>query len=245
MKRFILSDLHIGHPDAQYDVLKEVVAYVEENYEAGDKIWGLGDWFHIDDGIGFETCLANPIASKFGELAATVPIELVPGNHDKKMEEYQNGYSPPKPIDHIKVIKPFIYNSVWYCHGHEFDPATLPCSIWNVLTSWLPRRKRITPGAAKEPGITKQYLALVQPVQMLALLAARDREGCNGVVFGHTHLPIYQESPVPEVPFLLNDGDMRGSATFVVYSNDHYQFVTWDPGQKHWQIMLIPKPVSG
>jgi UDP-2,3-diacylglucosamine pyrophosphatase LpxH len=246
MKKFILSDLHIGHPDAQYGVMEKVVDYISQNYEAGDEIWGLGDWFHIDDGIGFDSCLAYPIAKKFGDLAAKIPTKLMPGNHDKELEQYQ-GRKLPDPISSISLIKPFMSDGVWYCHGHEYDPSLVPLHLMGIIISWFKsgfkRKKPATPGAIKATikgeTITNLYLESIQPVQIGAVLDARNNKHCKGIVFGHTHFPVYQESPDLGV-FLLNDGDMRGSSTFVLAKGNKFQFMTWNPGQQGWQTMLIP-----
>lgn len=63
MKKFIVSDLHIGHPLAQYDVMDEAVKYILENAQAGDSIWGLGDWFHLNE-MGLNLCMKHPITAK-------------------------------------------------------------------------------------------------------------------------------------------------------------------------------------
>ena len=47
MKKFILSDLHIGHKDAQYQAMDEAINYIKKEAKPGDEIWGLGDWFHM------------------------------------------------------------------------------------------------------------------------------------------------------------------------------------------------------
>jgi len=36
LKKFILSDLHIGHKDAQYDVMDEAIAYIKKEAHPGD-----------------------------------------------------------------------------------------------------------------------------------------------------------------------------------------------------------------
>ncbi len=245
MKRFILSDLHIGKPDAEYDVMEKIVDYISQNYEAGDEIWGLGDWFHIDDGIGFDACLAQPMAKKFGDLATRIPTKVIPGNHDIELEKYQ-GHKLPDPIGSISIIKPFMDNGVWYCHGHEYDPSLKPLRVIGVVITWFKsiflRKKQATPGeikaANKDKAITNFYLASVQPVQIGAVLDARDNKHCKGIVFGHTHFPVYQESPDLGV-FILNDGDMRGSSTFVLAKDNQFQFMTWNSGQQGWQTMPI------
>jgi hypothetical protein len=49
MKRFILSDLHIGYPNVQDEAIDEVIKYITREAKGGDEIWGLGDWFHIKE----------------------------------------------------------------------------------------------------------------------------------------------------------------------------------------------------
>ena len=40
LKKFILSDLHIGHKDAQYNAMDEVIAYIRKEAKPGDEISG-------------------------------------------------------------------------------------------------------------------------------------------------------------------------------------------------------------
>jgi UDP-2,3-diacylglucosamine pyrophosphatase LpxH len=234
MKRFILSDLHIGYEgkDIQYPVMDQAIRYISQNYEAGDEILGLGDWFHIREN-GFENCIRHEMAKKFGELAVKVPTKLVPGNHDEKLRRYQGGILP-EPINHITIIEHFMENGIWYCHGHEYDWfASVPVWIGKIFSLF----SKGTPGKLRGETITEGYLKAVQIVQVRAWLDARDKRNCKGIVFGHTHLPLYLKSPDSGVPFLLNDGDMRQSSTFTVADNKGFQLLTWDTNQQRWRAM--------
>ena len=42
MKRFILSDLHIGHKDAQYNVMDQAIIYIRQEAKAGDWVHRCG-----------------------------------------------------------------------------------------------------------------------------------------------------------------------------------------------------------
>ena len=44
MRKFIVSDLHIGHPQAQYDVMDEAVKYIwrMRRMETVSGDWGIG-----------------------------------------------------------------------------------------------------------------------------------------------------------------------------------------------------------
>ncbi len=244
MRKFILSDLHIGHKDAQYSVMDEAITYIRQEAEAGDEIWGLGDWFHMYEN-GFDNCVRHPMTQKFRDLAAEIPTRLLPGNHDHELEKYRDDPSLGNPISPIKLIKPFMEGGIWYCHGHEYDPSVqyLPRQfmwLWNHLP-----QKKVTPGNLKRTAITERYMMLVSLVHSRALLnlqekVKKEHQECKGIVLGHTHLPLHQQSP--ELLFLLNDGDMRQSATFTVEDDTGFRQLTWKSERNQWQVISIPKP---
>jgi len=87
--------------------------------------------------------------------------------------------------------------------------------------------------------ITGRFLAAVNNVQSNALLklpikAKKDGKECKGIVFGHTHLPVILESP--ELPRLVNVGDMRHSATFIIRDGNSFQLKRWDYNLNDWKI---------
>ena len=243
MKKFILSDMHIGHKDAQYDVMDKAIAYIRQEAKAGDEIWGLGDWFHMYEN-GFDFCLQHPMTKKFRDLAGDIPTKLLPGNHDHVLEKYRDNPDLGNPIAPIKLTKPFMNSAIWYCHGHEYDPSVqyIPQQLmW--LWNHLPQKK--TPSKLRSNFITERYIMLVYLVHSRALLNLQDRvkkehQECKGVVLGHTHLPLHQFSP--ELLFLLNDGDMRHSSTFTVEDEDGFRQLTWNTGQNRWKIISMSKP---
>jgi UDP-2,3-diacylglucosamine pyrophosphatase LpxH len=244
LKKFILSDLHIGHKDAQYDVMDQAIAYIRREAKAGDEIWGLGDWFHIYEN-GFEHCLQHPMTKKFRDLAGQIPTRLLPGNHDHELEKYLDNPNLVNPISPIKLIKPFMADGIWYCHGHEYDPSVqyIPHRLmwlWNHLP-----QKKLTPSNLKMNFITERYIMLVYLVQSRALIhlqqkVKKEHKECKGIVFGHTHLPLFQRSP--DLLFLLNDGDMRHSATFTVEDEMEFRHLTWNSEQSKWSVIAIQKP---
>jgi UDP-2,3-diacylglucosamine pyrophosphatase LpxH len=243
MTRFILSDLHIGHKDAQYDVMDQAITYIRKKAAAGDEIWGLGDWFHMYEN-GFEHCLSHPMTQKFRDLAGEIPTRLMPGNHDHELEKYRDNPSMGNPLSPIILIKPFLNNGLWYCHGHEYDPTVQYLPDW-LIWLWNKIPHKSTPGNIRGPAITEKYLLVVQLVHSRALLSLQEKarkEGQNykGIVLGHTHLPMRQESP--DLLFLLNDGDMRHSATFTVEDNTGFHLMRWSSKQNQWSEILVPRP---
>ena len=244
MKKFILSDLHIGHKDAQYNVMDQAIIFIRKEAKAGDEIWGLGDWFHMYEN-GFEFCLQHTMTKKFLDLASEIRTKLLPGNHDHILEKYRDNPDLDNPISPINLIKPFMDNGLWYCHGHEYDPSVqyIPQQLmwlWNHLP-----QKKVTPGNLRGSFISERFIMLVNLVHSRAILnlqgkVKNEHRECKGIVLGHTHLPLHQVSP--ELLFLLNDGDMRHSSTFTVEEDNGFHQMTWDPVQHQWRIIAIPRP---
>jgi len=244
VKKFILSDLHIGHKDAQYDAMDQAITYIRKEAKAGDEILGLGDWFHMYEN-GFENCLQHPMTQKFRDLAGQIPTKLLPGNHDHILEKYRDNPDLGNPISPIKLIEPFMEGGIWYCHGHEYDPSVqyIPRQLmW--LYNHLPRRK-VTPGNLKMSSITERFIMLVYLVHSRALInlqqkVKKEHQECKGIILGHTHLPLHQQSP--ELLFLLNDGDMRHSSTFTVEDDVDFHHLTWNPDKNQWRVKSVSKP---
>jgi UDP-2,3-diacylglucosamine pyrophosphatase LpxH len=246
MKTFILSDLHIGFEGSQYDVMDQAIKYIRAEAKPGDSILGLGDWFHMNE-AGFEFCLAHPMSARFRKLAGEFPTRLMPGNHDHHLEKYIDAPDKDNPVSPIKLIRPFAENGVWYCHGHEFDPVvqyagwlpTLLGRITGKKAKAQPYRGRRTPSYIKETLLTEKYLMVVQLIYMRASLflkktAREEGKTYQAIVLGHTHLPFQYQSP--ELPVLLDDGDMRHNGTFVVREDDRFDLMQWDAGLKSWVV---------
>jgi UDP-2,3-diacylglucosamine pyrophosphatase LpxH len=244
MKKFLLSDMHIGHKDAQYKIMDQAIAYIRKEAQPGEEIWGLGDWFHIYEN-GLEFCLENPMTQKFRDLAAEIPTKLVPGNHDHELEHYRDDPSRGNPISPIKLVEPFMADGFWYCHGHDYDPSVR--YIPRRLMWWynhLPQRK-VTPGNLRSSFLSQKFIMLVYLVHSGAILTLQkkvleEHEECKGIVLGHTHLPMVQQSP--ELLFLVNDGDMRHSGTFTVEEDKVFRQMTWDSVKNKWIEIVFKKP---
>jgi UDP-2,3-diacylglucosamine pyrophosphatase LpxH len=244
MKKFLLSDMHIGHKNAQYKIMDQVIAYIRKEGKPGDEIWGLGDWFHMYEN-GFEFCLQNPMTQKFRDLAAEFPTKLIPGNHDHILEKYREDPSLGDPLSPIKLVEPFMSSGIWYCHGHDYDPSVryIPQRLmW--LYNHLPQKK-VTPGNLRSSFLSERFVMLVYLVHSRAMLTLQkkikeEHQECKGIVLGHTHLPMYQQSP--ELIFLVNDGDMRHSGTFTIEEDKLFRQMTWDTAKRDWREIVFKKP---
>ncbi len=243
MKKFILSDLHIGYPNSQYNIMDEAIEYISQKAEDGDQIWGLGDWFHMKE-MGYDCCISHSMTQKFRDLAGRVTTRLIPGNHDSQLEDYHDNPSLVNPINPIEIINPFWENGYLYCHGHEFDPVARHFGWFPAFWDRLVRKK--TPGELRAaPIITEKFLIAAYTVHGRAQLglpskAKEDGQDYKGIVLGHTHLPLIQDSP--ELPNLLNSGDMRDSATFILQDDDGFHLMRWDYDHNHWLAVSRLRP---
>jgi UDP-2,3-diacylglucosamine pyrophosphatase LpxH len=84
------------------------------------------------------------------------------------------------------------------------------------------------------------YLIHSRAILNLQEKVKKEHQECKGIVLGHTHLPLHQQSP--ELLFLLNDGDMRHSSTFTIEDDKGFRQMTWKQDKKEWQIISLPKP---
>jgi UDP-2,3-diacylglucosamine pyrophosphatase LpxH len=235
VKKFILSDLHIGYVESQYDAMDQAINYIYQEAGNEDQIWGLGDWFHITE-MGLGCCMDHPMTRKFRDLAGHVTTMLIPGNHDRQLAKYRDDPTQVNPISPIQIIKPFWDNGFWYCHGHEYD---LIAQHVGLPAFWDRLRRKKTPGDLRSGPLTLQFVTVASVIHARALLhlptkAKEDGQDCKGIVLGHTHLPLVQEAP--GLPYLLNDGDMRHSAAFVLKDDDGFHLLTWDYTGSKWLV---------
>jgi UDP-2,3-diacylglucosamine pyrophosphatase LpxH len=193
---------------------------------------------------GFQHCLDNPMTQNLRNLSAEIPIKLIPGNHDFELGKYRDNPGMGNPISPIKLIEPFASNGLWYCHGHEYDPAVryLPRPI---IWTWNHLKRRVTPGNLRSEQITERYLMMVFLIHARAMLKLQkmnkeENKELKGIVLGHTHFPVFQFSP--DTKFLFNDGDMRHSATFTVEDDIGFTHLTWDEAANNWHETRFAHP---
>jgi UDP-2,3-diacylglucosamine pyrophosphatase LpxH len=194
----------------------------------GDEIWILGDMLHLHE-MGWETCLNKPVTGELMLLARRIPTVLIPGNHEIELRTYWEQHTRPNDppdtrISHpklgkIQLVKSLETNSFFFCHGDEADPVSQMINfvpaVWDRLTT------QKTPGEIRIQGRQTDltFLAVAQMVHAIALtdlIPKKQRELSRlfrGIVLGHTHLPLIEQSS--ELPYLLDCGDMRDSGTFI------------------------------
>jgi hypothetical protein len=87
---------------------------------------------------------------------------------------------------------------------HTYRTQNIPARLmW--LYNHLPQKK-VTPGNLRSSFISERFIMLVYLVHSRAILnleekVKKEHQECKGIVLGHTHLPLHQQSP--ELLFLL------------------------------------------
>ncbi len=248
VKRFILCDLHLGPEEPERNViinkaLDLMQEKVNQNEPGSVEILGLGDWFNIAE-EGIDVCAANSLTRRLRNLSSQTRVRLITGNHDYELKDGEFGG--------IRIIRPFEEDSIWYCHGHERY-----CPIWFLypwkLQKWVARRQFfpefsvLTPSALKpkienvnQPKVGKDnnfinkwgksfYTLITNIVHAKATFStSSNEESIEGIVLGHTHLPLQWDCP--EEPFLINGGDMKDSFTFIEQDGNTFRLMAYDEG---------------
>jgi UDP-2,3-diacylglucosamine pyrophosphatase LpxH len=179
----------------------------------------------------------KPLTRKLIDMARRIPTRLIPGNHDEELGAHLTNAALPNHVQPIMIVKPFARNGFFYCHGHESDP---PSKYLGIIPAFWDRNVEKTPGDVRKANITPEFLMLANVVHSIALtkylpeMEQVYHQQYKGIVLGHTHLPVIQQGP--ELPYLLNSGDMRDSASFIVLDGSLFQLMTWNYGSKKWEV---------
>jgi UDP-2,3-diacylglucosamine pyrophosphatase LpxH len=164
--------------------------------------------------------LKDPLAMRgvtaLKKLAETIPIYLIPGNHDFALIGDYNAQLSLYPIRVIGTDVLLINTTYAFTHGHQaqFDP-TAPVTRWleKVLRPLFPTFARQYFGTPIE---LKQYNRKEydrQSMDITGRVANYAASHAWNLIFGHTHRPI--EVWVPEKADVLNCGDMISELSYV------------------------------
>lgn len=201
LRTLFISDLHLGYKGADIRALNGLLAACEFDhlYLVGDILdgWKLEKrWYWTQDYCDFFDTLMDLRRRR-------VQITLITGNHDEKLREML-----PKlfrPLIHcrfgIRIEERCTHQTangakLLVMHGDQFDGTLLRGSskladrIWGWLTErgliWAPRpgrrwslRRAIARGGS---GLAERHAT--------ALLRRIVHDGADGMVFGHSHIPL-------------------------------------------------------
>lgn len=220
MKTIILSDCHIGSPEANVSKLNKFLTSVECDrlIFAGD-FWDL--WDKSVDDIRKDHAVTMDILRKLA--AKGVKMEYLIGNHD---ESYLK--NPVMPLTELPVISKFEENlpdgrKIAIIHGHEYDFIyknyywfyraldfinTLAKKTVGISNVDFGKRKTVTNLTGKE------YSDTILKIHNNARKAYKKR-GFNYLIMGHTHAPMNIEDSNKLCGF-CNSGDWKIHNSYAV-----------------------------
>lgn len=211
---FCASDLHIGYENANYTKISTL--FKKARREA-DMLFLLGDtfdlWRYPIDKINKGTMpLFENIIQELKDLAQSIDVIIVPGNHDYNLEEYWIGY---EKYD-IKITDSIILNNILFTHGWQFDVEQRFGSFayaWIIeVFPYIYQRffKKLSHSTVPVQAAnieTKVSKRVHDEARKYARKMKYDR-----VVMGHTHVPYLS-------PFLIDCGDFVTNNTFIVFKD--------------------------
>lgn len=211
---FCASDLHIGHENASY---AKISTLFKKAKRSADVLYLLGDTFDlwrypvakINEGT---MPLFEGIIQELKDLARSIDIVIVPGNHDYNLEKHWKGY---EKYD-IKITDQIIDNNILFTHGWQFDVQQ---RLGSFAYAWL---------IEVFPYIYQRYFKKLShstvPVRSACIETKMSKrihdearvyarsKGYDKIVMGHTHVPFLGK-------FLIDCGDLITNNTFIVFKD--------------------------
>ena len=211
---FCASDLHIGYDFANY--AKMHTLFKKARREA-DVLYLLGDTFDlwrypVDKINNYTMPMFESIIQELKDLAQSIDVVIVPGNHDYNLEEYWTGYQEFG----IKVTDQFVDNNILFTHGWQFDVQQ---RLGSFAYAWLVEvfpyiyQKYFRKLSHSTVPVRSAYIEtkMSKRVHDEAREYAR-KKGYDRIVVGHTHVPFMS-------PFLIDCGDFITNNTYVVFED--------------------------
>ncbi|ELY41040.1 metallophosphoesterase [Natronorubrum tibetense] len=136
---YVISDLHMGGDDqlGEIDFLEELLAFLErlettdENAELIINGDAFGLWEYTEtEGVAKFDRLTERYPDLFEQLRATgdsIPITLLPGNHDSDLAAYDEYVSRLADynvdlVQEMSIVRPIGDRTIHFEHGHQQDP---------------------------------------------------------------------------------------------------------------------------
>lgn len=251
VRSVFISDLHIGYKGSDLasvvDFLRNVrCRYLFLNGDIVDS-WKLEQlWSWPDMG----TAIFKEIAIK--HLTGTKVIFL-PGNHDDLFRRIDPmGREKWAKRVGMKIRNTYMHKSAtgqrWLLlHGDQFDAGILRAGldrwsdkVWVEFAKLMPIKMTVTPGGrvfslaaelTKKAG--KKTLTMINRLEKAALRRAKLRNA-DGVICGHTHIPIHKM--IDKDVFYANSGAWMGKGKNTALVEDHdgtLRLVLWDSVSEH------------
>jgi UDP-2,3-diacylglucosamine pyrophosphatase LpxH len=218
VRTVILSDCHIGSPEADRSAIKRFLAHL-----VCDRLILLGDFWDLWD------MSAKEIRKQNGDIVEIIErvkgrgtkIIYVLGNHD---DTYWD--DPIFSKDVVDVVPSISiccgFRNISFIHGHEFDHCYQNARWFTKLAAWVNRQSRKFIGISAKSFMRRPTCTDLrgtpdfEPVTNAVHEAAMEDcwgKGFNALVMGHTHRPMHLENTIQGIEF-MNAGDWKWSNTY-------------------------------
>ncbi len=235
---FFISDVHLGLEDKSREKEKEkrLLAFLAHVETHGDQLFILGDlfdyWFEYKYVIprGYHHTL-----SALGHLVEKgVEVHYLAGNHDFWLKDFfPNDLGIPvykEPFDLVIGKKKF--------YLHHGDGLALRDAGYRILKKVLRNRFSIFIFSILHPGITapiakgssrssRQYTGnkdFGETDGMILFATEKIRSGCDIVVMGHRHVPLYKTI---DKGIYINLGDWITYSSYAEFDGNTIELKTW------------------
>jgi UDP-2,3-diacylglucosamine pyrophosphatase LpxH len=220
MKRYIASDFHISNTIADIDRVMGFLNLVDDD---ADEFLIMGDWLDLLWSNMTIISTVKPYSDiflKFRQIAASKPVNCIPGNHDWNLSMFAS------LIDPVKIVPAFAENGVYFTHGHQWDWVALitgtpvdPIYLKQPFPFLFPPAFFTWAAAKVWASAADTYSMAVAVVQERARAYAAEN-GYHTVVLGHTHYPTYDSLGGIKV---INDGDWLDSYSYVLQNDNNFE----------------------
>lgn len=252
-RTMFLSDIHLGTPGSQAELLLEFL----ETHEA-DTYYLVGDiidvWRIKRKGFHWPQAHNDVVEALLGRAHEGAAIFLIPGNHDEFLRSYQGthfgGIEVVNSADHLSADgKRYLVT-----HGDQFDSVVRNAKwlallgdrayefiLW--LNTRLNRMRWLWGGQYWSLSKWAKY-QVKQAVNFISeyedvLTAEARRGGYDGVVCGHIHSAAIRD--IDGVAY-VNTGDWVESCTAVVERDDgRFELIDWERAARRPRAHRAPR----
>ncbi len=209
MKIYCASDFHIGYEQTNYSKINEFLELVKKD---GDKLILVGDTFDLWRQYPEIIIIKDPYKTVYENLlnlAKTISITIIPGNHDYNLNKIS--------LPNIIIKNDYIENNIYFTHGWKFDlNQRIGSSFYYWIIKYFPY---LYQRFFKKPSeiIKDEYdeRSIGDPIHAEALKFA-NKNNCK-IIMGHTHDPMISDK-------VIDCGDFIDSCSFCIIENDKIEF---------------------
>jgi UDP-2,3-diacylglucosamine pyrophosphatase LpxH len=220
MRVVILSDCHVGSPEANIGALNKFLSCVQ-----CDKLVLAGDFFDLWDMSAGD--IRDRHAKTIGLVKKIIErgvlVEYLLGNHDDDYLDHPV-MGPELPV--VKAVEFYTHSGkkVRVVHGDKYDHVYQRHRLLYKMLAWANKVSKKVLGLSFEDLSHKTCTSLPrgeydEAVRKIHEAARKKSKGFDILVMGHTHSPIHSKA-AGELPEFLNAGDWKVNDTYVLVDGD-------------------------